>query len=270
MPNWFSGSVVVNHINLHYYRTGGDKPPLVLVHGLTDNGLCWTRTAEALEKEYDLTMVDARGHGRSAAPPTGYTSADRAADLAGFIQALRLEQPCLVGHSMGADTVAFTAAVYPQLVKGIILEDPPWYEAPSSPASREATAQEWRTRMLERKAQSVAALIAAGREERPTWAEIEFDAWANAKLQVSLAALQMIAELKPHWRETVANISCPVLLLTGDPELGGLVRPEVAAEAIRRCSHLKVVHLEGTGHNIRREQFERFMDEVTAFLAAIP
>jgi pimeloyl-ACP methyl ester carboxylesterase len=174
-----------------------------------------------------------------------------------------------MGHSMGADTVGLTAAVYSQLVKGIILEDPPWYEAPSSLASREATAQEWRTRMLERKARSVAALIAAGREERPTWAEIEFGAWAKAKLQVSLEALQMITELEPHWRETVANISCPVLLLSGDPELGGLVTAEVAAEAIRRCPHLKVVHLEGAGHNIRREQFERFMDEVTAFLAVI-
>jgi pimeloyl-ACP methyl ester carboxylesterase len=105
--------------------------------------------------------------------------------------------------------------------------------------------------MLEQKAQSVAALIAAGREEHPTWAEIEFDAWAKAKLQVSLYALQMITELQPHWCETVANISCPVLLLSGDPELGGLVTPEVAAEIIRRCSHLKGVHLEGAGHKSR-------------------
>lgn len=269
MPNWFSGSVEVNSINLHYYRTGGDKPPLVLVHGLTDNGLCWIRTTEALEKAYDLVMVDARGHGRSSAPVTGYTPADRAADLAGFVQALRLDQPCLIGHSMGADTVALTAAAYPQLVKGIVLEDPPWHETPSSPASREATAQEWQARMLQRKAQSMAALIAAGRDERPAWAEIEFEAWATAKLQVSLDALQMITELQPHWRETVANIHCPALLLSGDPALGGLVTPEVAAEAGRRCSRLKAVHLAGVGHNIRREQFEPFIQEVTAFLAAI-
>lgn len=269
MPNWFSGRVLVNNINLHYHRTGGDKPPLVLAHGLTDNGLCWTRIAEALEKDYDVIMVDARGHGRSDAPPTGYTPADRAADLAGFIQTLPLNRPCLIGHSMGADTVALAAAAYPQLVRGAILEDPPWYDGLTSPASREITTQEWRTRMLEQKALSIDELAATGRAECPGWAEIEFNVWAEAKLQASLYGLQMITELHSHWRETVAKIICPVLLITGDPNLGGLVTSEVAAEATRRCPHLQVAHLEGAGHNIRREQFERFVQEVTAFLAAL-
>lgn len=112
-------------------------------------------------------------------------------------------------------------------------------------------------------------LAAAGRAECPGWAEIEFDAWAEAKLQASLHGLQMITELHSHWRETVATITCPVLLLTGDPNLGGLVTAEVAAEATRRCPHLQVAQLEGAGHNIRREQFERFAHEVTAFLAAL-
>ena len=59
----FSGDVVANGIKIHYYRTGGDKPPVVLSHGATDDGLCWTRVTLALEAEYDVIMPDARGHG---------------------------------------------------------------------------------------------------------------------------------------------------------------------------------------------------------------
>ena len=72
MATWQSGDVTVNGLRLHYTRTGGAKPPVVLAHGFSDDGLCWTPVAEALEADYDVIMVDARGHGRSEAPEQGY------------------------------------------------------------------------------------------------------------------------------------------------------------------------------------------------------
>src|SRR3954468_15126333 len=102
MASWPAGDIEVNGLRLHYSRTGGDKPPLVLAHGVTDDGLCWTPVAEALEMDYDVIMVDARGHGGSDAPEAGYDSATQAADLAGVIAALGLHKPAILGHSMGA------------------------------------------------------------------------------------------------------------------------------------------------------------------------
>ncbi|MBV9356972.1 MAG: alpha/beta fold hydrolase, partial [Chloroflexi bacterium] len=81
MSSWFEGDVVANGIKQHYARTGGDKPVLVLAHGASDSGLCWTRLAQALEGEYDVVMPDARGHGHSDAPESAYGSVDQAADL---------------------------------------------------------------------------------------------------------------------------------------------------------------------------------------------
>ena len=43
MNEWQDDYVTANGIRLHYWRTGGDKPPLVLSHGITDSGLCWNR-----------------------------------------------------------------------------------------------------------------------------------------------------------------------------------------------------------------------------------
>src|SRR5947209_20441227 len=113
MMEWETAEIGANGIRIHYYRTGGQKPPAVLAHGATDDGLCWTRLARVLESEYDVIMPDARGHGLSEAPETGYTSEDRAADIAGLIEALRLDKPAIGGHSMGGSTAFYVAANYP-------------------------------------------------------------------------------------------------------------------------------------------------------------
>jgi pimeloyl-ACP methyl ester carboxylesterase len=134
--DWLPGDVIANGIKIHYYRTGGDKPPFVLAHGFSDSGLCWTRVARVLAESYDLIMADARGHGLSDAPEGGYTSQEHAADLAGLIEALGLDRPTLMGHSMGASTVAATAVCYPELAACAVLEDPPWF-AEDSPRFRE-------------------------------------------------------------------------------------------------------------------------------------
>ncbi len=42
MSAWQSDFIEANGMRLHYTRTGGDKPPVVLAHGFSDDGLCWT------------------------------------------------------------------------------------------------------------------------------------------------------------------------------------------------------------------------------------
>ncbi len=59
MNTWSSQSILTNGIRVHYHRTGGrDKPVLLMTHGFTDNGLCWSRTAHELEDDYDILMLD--------------------------------------------------------------------------------------------------------------------------------------------------------------------------------------------------------------------
>ena len=271
-PEWFSGDVVANGIKIHYYRTGGgDKPPVVLSHGATDNGLCWTRLTRALEADYDVIMPDARGHGLSDAPEEGYTAAERAADLAGFIEALRLERPAVGGHSMGAGTTLRLVADYPDIARCAILEDPGFRSgAPDQPdqAAMEARRARMRQSAIEFKALGSEGIIARGREQHPDWAEEEFGPWADSKLQVSERfGLAPRFPERPDWRELLPRVRCPALLVTADPERGAIVTPESAAEAQRLLPGLKVVRLPGAGHNVRREQFDAYLQAVRAFLA---
>lgn len=59
-----------------------------------------------LEKDYDVVMPDARGHGNSDTPDYGYRYDDLAADTMSLINALGLVTPVLLGHSMGGMTGA--------------------------------------------------------------------------------------------------------------------------------------------------------------------
>jgi N-formylmaleamate deformylase len=272
MPEWFSGSVVANGLRIQYSRTGGDKPPLVLSHGATDSGLCWTRVARALESDYDVILPDARGHGLSDAPQSGYATSDRAADLAGLIDALGLARPAVGGHSMGAATTLCLVAEYPDLASCAILEDPPFRSSePNLPRpGQEDPRAAMRRVVLAAQSDGLEATIARGRAASPTWAEEEFEPWAQAKLRVSHKYLDDLTARSSaqEWHELLPRVRCPVLLVTSDPELGGIVTPDVAQEATQLAPTLQVVRLSGAGHNIRREQFAAFVRDVRDFLAA--
>ncbi len=268
MADWRAADVPVNGFRMHYYRTGGQNPVVLLLHGLTDNAFTWERLARELAADYDLVLPDARGHGLSDAPTGGYSAADHASDAAALIRALGLGSPVVIGHSMGAAEAMALAAGYPELVRAAILEDPPlWAGQGRAEAERAAYAAEWRAEVVASRAKSVEELVALYRGQHPNWDDLDLYSCAEAERQVSLDALAFVTAPHPDWRETMRRIACPVLLLTADPELGAIVTPEIAAEAGTLMRQGHVVRIPGAGHGIRREQFEGYLGAVRAFLA---
>jgi len=269
MTTWPARDVVANGITLHTHRTGGDRPPLVLCHGFTDNGLCWTRVARTLESDFDVIMYDTRGHGLSDAPEDGYGADDNADDLAGLIQALELDRPVVMGHSMGAATAAAFAARRPELVSRIILEDPPWSDdswTQTSSEDQETFIAAQREQIARRKNQSREALIAQCHSENPAWHASELGPWAESKRQMSPHVVRRLLSGRPSWRSAAAAIPCPTLLITGDPALKSIVKPETAREVQDLNPNVRVVQIDGAGHCIHRDRFEPFVQLVKAYL----
>jgi pimeloyl-ACP methyl ester carboxylesterase len=270
MPTWQYNFIESNGLRLHYVRTGGDKPPLVLAHGFSDAGTCWTPVAEILAADYDVIMVDARGHGRSDGPEQGYGSAEHAADLAGVITGLGLRRPAMLGHSMGAASTLVLAGTYPELPGAILLEDPPPWWTGTRPADEAPTRQRWASmfaRIIALKRKTREELIADQRLEAPAWPEAELGPWAEAKLRFSFNASNRENVAPVDWPATVGRIICPALLITADPERGAIVTAENAASLKTIAPQTRVAHISGAGHNIRREQFSRYMVVVRDFLA---
>ena len=269
MNKWQDDFVAANGIQLHYWRTGGDKPPLVLSHGITDSGLCWAREAAILQADYDVIMVDARGHGLSDRPEDGYLPGDHAADLAGLIEALGLDRPRIMGHSMGAMTSALMAFERPDLVSRVVLEDPPFRDPALSDTPTNANEMaEWRERLALQQTLPTEEIIAAGKEVNPGWSEEVFGPWAEAKKQVSLNVFGYRLGVAAVWQEAAAGLASPTLLITGDPALGGIVTSTIAEAVSASNPLIQVYRMADAGHNIRRAQFEEYMRVVREFLAA--
>jgi N-formylmaleamate deformylase len=268
MPAWQSDFIHTNGIRLRYTRTGGDKPAVVLAHGVTDDGLCWSPVAEVLAPDYDVIMVDARGHGLSDAPPTGYTPIELAADLAGVIEALDLKSPIVLGHSMGAATTLVLAARYPQLLRAIALEDPPpwWdpaYERPNSLAWQ-AMMRAW---LVPLKQQPRQAILEAQRVAEPGWSDAELEPWVDSKLHFSLNFFNDLSDPGLDWSAIVRQVHCPALLITGDVAAGALVSEQAALLFQQLIPQAQIAHIAGAGHSIRRDRFEQYLQAVQPFLA---
>lgn len=272
MLAWRSGEVTANGLRLRYYRTGVEGPAVVLVHGITDSGLCFPRVAEALADEYRVYSYDARGHGRSESSPGPYTRNDQADDLAELVAALGLPKPIIIGHSMGADTASLAEARHPGLAKGLVLEDPPWRdEEPGGGGNLDS----FRERQRIYRSMTRDELLAFGKKRSPLWDDAEWEPWMDAKFAVSPAMLDCLQWSPSPWRDTCTKITCPTLLLlaAGDEVQGtwqaGIVTEEVAAEAMALMPNARAVRIGGVGHNIRRENFDAYLRAVRAFLGCV-
>ena len=107
--------------------------PIVLVHGLASTCHIWDLVAPVLSGSFAVVAVDQRGHGRSDKPDTGYDFATVARDLRGFIDALGLNRPVLVGHSWGGNVVLECAFAHPAAVRGLCLIDGGTIEISAAP-----------------------------------------------------------------------------------------------------------------------------------------
>ena len=267
---WTAHETEANGLRIHYLRTGGNLPALVLAHGATDSGACWGRVAAALSDRYDVIAPDARGHGQTDAPAEDYSRTTMATDLAAFIRALGLEHPIVAGHSMGAATVLTLISTHPELAGAAILEDPGLRIGNGDENRMVAMRARMRDEHAQRQAMTHEQVVAAGKASHPLWHDDEFDAWADAKHRVSVNFLAPSnVPPAPDWQSQLPHVTCPVLLVRADaaPLADGAVTAEAAAVAQGLCPTLEVAHVAGAGHNVRREQFDAFMAAVVPFLA---
>ncbi|WP_062377489.1 alpha/beta fold hydrolase [Demequina pelophila] len=255
------GTVTTPQATLAYRRrTSSGAPTLLLLHGITDGGAVWTRVADALADRFDIVMPDARGHGASARLAADPTVEALVEDAAAIVEALDLGPVLVWGHSMGAETAARLAAARPDLVRGLILEDPPFAAEPADDASG-ATTDDPHLRAFIELLSSVREMsdqerLAMARRENPGWHEDELAPWAQTKAQLDHRALALLdGGLGRAWRAALEGIECTTLLVTGDPERGAIVTPEVASEAATVLRHGQVRHIAGAGHSIHRDRF---------------
>jgi pimeloyl-ACP methyl ester carboxylesterase len=260
---WTDGYVMANGIRIHYWRTGGDKPALVMAHGSSDDALCWTNLAREFQDRYDIIMFDARGHGLSDPPAPSDPPDVQVEDLAGLIRELKLDRPILMGHSMGSSAVARFAAKYPDVARAVILEDPGLVRTTPAAGAAAQTPEQRRAGILARNNTSEEALVAGCMKNSPKWGQSECEFWAPSKRRHHPATVANAPSSLPPVSELLAKITAPTLILKADAQ-GDLRKQNEAVAA--RLPRGKIVHIEGAGHNVRRENKAQTIEVMKAFL----
>ncbi len=261
MAGWTKTICHVNGIDVHYLRTGGDKPPLILLHGLMLSGACWTPLARALEKDYDVIMPDARGHGYSSAPPHGYRYETLAADTVGLIDALGLSAPVLLGHSMGGMTAAVVGSLKPQRLRGLILADPSFLTPQHQEEVLKSNVADQHRQVLSQSKEDYLADILVRHSGRSR--EIN-ELFTQARFQTSLHAFDVLTPPYPNYRQLISTLTVPSLLVIGG--IGAIISTEIAAELAALNHRLDIVQIKEAGHAIPFAQPEQFESIVQTFL----
>jgi len=293
MPNgWTDGYVYANGIRIHYYRAvpAPGKPVIVMAHGATDIGLSWTTLTLELQQDYDIYMPDARGHGLSDPPTVADTGDTGVEDLVGFIRAMKLEKPILMGHSMGASTVIRLAARYTDLPRAVVLLDP----GLGAPAGRGAAAAGARGGPSLGQGASPAAagrgaslvmggtpealvaqnnrtfedLFAQCRQQTPKWDPLDCAYWAVSKRQYhgSYTPGGGRGAGGMSTTDALSKITVPALILKQDAPPETRRANEEAAKVLKNG---KLVHIDGAGHNLHHDQRQKTLEVLRPFLGSV-
>jgi pimeloyl-ACP methyl ester carboxylesterase len=116
--------IATNGATIHV-RVGGAGPAVVLLHGYGETGDMWAPLAQDLVRDHTVVVPDLRGLGLSSKPGTGFDKKTQAGDVAGVLDALKIDRADLVTHDIG-NMVGYAFAVqHPERVKRFVLIDAP-------------------------------------------------------------------------------------------------------------------------------------------------
>ncbi|WP_173059040.1 alpha/beta fold hydrolase [Phytohabitans houttuyneae] len=212
----------------HWPASGG--VPFVLVHGLASNALMWDEVGSRLAAAgHPAYAPDARGHGASDDPPTGYDSATFAADLAAVHEQLGITRAVLAGHSWGGNVAVRFTAEHPARVAALALVDGGWIDPSAAFDSWEQCAQVMAAPRLA--SITVDTLRSYLRLSHPDWsagaieaAMENFTVSAGGAVTSRLTDERRMSIVRSMWEESPAlwhpAVAVPVLLLPVLPDTG--------------------------------------------------
>jgi pimeloyl-ACP methyl ester carboxylesterase len=213
--------------------SGGDGPPLMLVHAGWSDRSSWAGVTARLADRYRIICYDARGFGGSPPPQAPYT---QLGDLVTVLDHLEVPRAAVVGHSGGGGTAIGLALAHPDRVSALVLlapgvQDYPW--PVDDPYSTEFLA-------LATKGDR-AGLAELGLR---TWAAADpADATARAQVEGAVAAMFAQGDFEqpdPPAYDHLAEISAPTVVVLGELEYPMVVRcADSIADRIPGCHRIQ-------------------------------
>lgn len=258
----------VNGINIDY-RDEGSGLAVVFIHAFPLNKTMWDDQVAALRDRYRIITIDLRGFGHSDAPPGPYSMDQMAADVAGLLSFLNIDQAVFVGLSMGGYIALAFYRNYPDAVRALVLAD-----TRASADTHEARLR--RINSADKAENDGSGAVADDMiplllglttiQTRPSIVE-RVREMIQANSAGGIAAAQRGMSIRRDSTYILPGIDFPVLVIVGAED--GLTPPAEAESLRSGIPGARLSIIANAGHLSNLEQPERFNAELIAFLGSL-
>lgn len=266
------GFLEVNGLQIRYVDWGNNGPSVLLLHGDMRTSRSWDAVARDLKDKFRVVSMDARGHGDSDWPETGYTYSPRIDEVAGLCEQLGISDAIGVGHSSGGAVIALVAERYPKLFGSLALLEPvvemneafqrrvaqryewtrsTWdsFDQLRDTLKNHAVAGKWRDDVIEDVVRYEAMELPNGKIDMK-WS-IDTMKWSEREGEYF--------ELMPIFR----GFDGPILFVTSSERENGF---EIVKPLIEELPDFQMVTLDNSGHNMYMERPDAVASTISAFV----
>jgi pimeloyl-ACP methyl ester carboxylesterase len=286
LPEGFVGTFTSRYVDTGNLRqhvvTGGEGPPLLLVHGWPETWYAWRLVMPGLARDFQVVAPDQRGCGLSGKPPGGYDTATLASDLVALMDALGHQRFAVAGHDTGMWIGYALAADHPDRVDRLAVAEAAMPGvSPSPPLFGSAQANDRLWHFAFNRLAEVNERLVHGRED--VYFGFQFAKAANKlpddavryyvealavdpeALRGSFAAYRALdATIAQNEQRKTRRLTLPVLAIGGAEGIG-----EGAANTMRLAADdVQSVVIAGCGHYCLEEAPQEMLATLTAFLSS--
>ena len=287
LPAGFTDTFTSRYIDTGDLRlhavTGGDGPPLLLVHGWPQTWYAWRLLMPALARDFTVVAIDQRGIGLSDKPQDGYDTGTLASDLVAVMDALGHQRFAMYGTDVGMPIAYALAADHPDRLDRLVVSEAPLPGiSPSPPLFLPPQLNERLWHLAFNQLPNVNEQLVAGRED--IFFGAEFDASAGTKklpdnvvkyyidtlaadpdhLRGSFEFYRAIrASIAQNEHRKTRRLTLPVLAIGGAESSGEGVGNTMKLAA----DDVQTLVIPGCGHWVAEQAPEQLLAALTAFLA---
>jgi pimeloyl-ACP methyl ester carboxylesterase len=266
--------IEVDGVRLHVADTGGDGPPVLLVHGWPQNWWEWREVIPLLAPHHRVIAVDLRGFGWSDEPRDGYRKDAMAADVVVLLDALGIDRVDLVGHDWGGFVGFLLCLDHPERVRRFLVTNTGHPLPGRDPRVARDLWRFWYQFAIG------AGLVTRGRLRRwmealaPGWSDLDralFIGWvgtpAGRRTSAGVYRTFVTREMAPILAGARAGqrLRQPTLWLHGEDDT--VLRPALVESLRPHADDLTIEYVPGAGHFVVDERPELVAERALAFFA---
>jgi pimeloyl-ACP methyl ester carboxylesterase len=256
----------IGSLKLNCAEGSPNGAPIAVVHGIPNRWQGMAQLLAPLETGWHVFACDMRGHGKSGRA-SSYRAIDYSSDIAAFVMHQIGIPTILLGHSGGAMAVLGAAAQIPDLVRAVVLLDPPFMQRESCAWPKSTNDLMVGVRDIlkgERSAREVLLECLPGIDnDKVQWFAETFSC---VDIEVVNALLEGRFFEGLDLASLLRQVSCPVRMFYGDVEKGALVRQSDVDFFLSIARNGSAVHVKDTGHYLHAQKPQEILGSMANWI----